>query len=127
MEEFSNPFEMMLQQERSKNISSGVSMGWDSLSTLVNIKSIVKWTKTSYHSFCKSGAFNVPNAGFNPCFNCDVPNHGIVSFPQKKDQKKISENKKKFIKMKQSQGVNGGGKTCEKISNKKGRANKSQK
>ena len=51
VEEFSNPFGMMIQQERVKNLSSGVSMGGYPMSTLVKINSIVKLANTSYHSF----------------------------------------------------------------------------
>ena len=69
-------------------------MGGDSLSTLVNIKSIVKWDSTSYHYLCTKGAFNVFTARFNTCFNCDAPNHGVRSCPQNKDQKNIPDNKK---------------------------------
>ena len=119
VEEFSMPFDMMLQQESVKHLSSGVSKKVDSLSTLAKIKYIVKLANTSYHSFCTSGAFNVTTASFNHCFDCDAPNHGIGSCPHKKDQKSIAENKKKLIKMKQIQGGNGGGKMWAKQSNKK--------
>ena len=95
---------MMLQKERVKHLSSGLSMGGDSLSTSLKIKSIVKLANTPYHSLCTSGAFNVPTAIFNPCLNCDSPDHGVGSCPHKKFQKKIAENKRKFIKIKQSKG-----------------------
>ena len=127
MEYFSNLFGIMLQQEGAKQLSSGVSMGVDSLSTLVKINSIVKLDNNSYHSLCTSGAFNIPNAIFDSCFNCDAPDHGVVSCPNKKYQKNIAENKKKFIKMKKIQGGSGGIKMWAKRSNKKGRTNKSQK
>ena len=69
MGNFSNPFYMILQQERVKHLSSGVSMGGDSMSTLVKIRFIVKLYNTSYHYLCISGALNVPNEIFNTCFN----------------------------------------------------------
>ena len=81
----------MLHQERVKQLSSGVLMGRYSLSTLVKIKSIVKWSNNSYHSLCTSGAINVPTASFNPCFNFDAPNHGVGSLPHKKYQNNIAE------------------------------------
>ena len=65
-------------------------MGGYSLSTLVKINLIAKLANTSYHSLCTSGAFNVPTASFNPCFNVDVPNHGVGSCPKKKYHKKIA-------------------------------------
>ena len=90
-------------------------------------KFIVYLDYTYYHSFCISDAFNVPTASFNPCSNCGAPDHGAGSCPHKKYQKKIAENKNKFIKMKQSQGESRVCKTWAKHSNKKGRTNKSQK
>ena len=101
-------------------------MGGDTISILVDINSIVKLSNTSYHSLCTSDTFNIPTASFNPCFDCDALSHGVGSFPHKKDQKKISEKKKKFIKMKQIQGGSGGCKMWVKLSNKKGWANKVQ-
>ena len=95
VEELRKPFAMMLQKERVTQLIIIVLIGGDSLSTLVNIKAIVKLSNNSYHYLCTSGAFNVPTASFNPCFNCDSTDHGIVSFPHKK----------------QIQGRNGGGKT----------------
>ena len=127
VEEFSNPFDMMIQQERVKHISSGVSMRKYSLSKLVNINSIVKLDNISYHSLCTSGAFNVPIARFDPCFDFDSPDHGVGILPQKKYQKNIAENKKKFIEMKKIQVVNGGGKMWANLINNKGWDNKSQK
>ena len=52
VEYLSKTFDMMLQQERVKHISSGVSMRKYSLSKLVNINSIVKLDNISYHSLC---------------------------------------------------------------------------
>ena len=72
-------------------------------------------------------AFNVPTAGFNPCFGFYAPNHGVGSFPHNKYQNNIAENNKKFIEMKQIQDEGGGGKTWFKRSNKKVRTNKSKK
>ena len=126
VEEFRKTFDMMLQQERVKHLSSGVSIRGDSLSTLVNIKFIGKLANNSYHSLCTSGALNVPTAILNYCFKCDATDHGVVSFPHKKDQNKTAENNNKFIRMKKSQGGNGGGKTWAKHSNKKGWNNKPQ-
>ena len=101
-------------------------MGGDSLSTLVNIKSIIKLANTSYHSLCTSGISNVPTAIFNTCFNCDPPDHDIGILPQKKDHKKITGNNNKLVNMKQSQGGNVGGKKWAKHSKNKGQANKSK-
>ena len=84
VEYFSKTFDMMLHQERVKQLSSGFSMEVDSQSTLVNIKSIVKLANTSYHSLCTSDAFNVPTARFNNDFDCDGTNHGVGSCPHKK-------------------------------------------
>ena len=103
-----------------------MSMVGDLLSKLVKTKCIVKWSNTSYHSLCTSGALNVPTAILNSCFNCDATDHGVVSCPHKKDQNKTAENNNKFIRMKKSQGGNGGGKTWAKHSNKKGWNNKPQ-
>ena len=94
---------------------------------LVNIKLMVKLSNTSYHSLCISGEFNVPTASFNPCFNFYPPNNGVGSLPHKKYQKKIAENRKNFIKIRQSQGGSEGEKTWAKCSNKKGWSNKYQK
>ena len=127
VEDFSKTFNMMLQQERVKQLSSGVSMGGYSLSTLLKLNSIVKLDNTSYRSLCKSGAFNIPTASFNRCFNCDARDHGVGSSPHNKYQEKIAENKKNFIKMKQIQGGSGGGKTWDNRSNNRGRTNKYQK
>ena len=126
VEYFSKPFDMMIQQERVKQLSSGVSMGGDFLSKWVKTNPIVKLANNSYRSLCKSGAFNVPTSSFNSCFNCNAPDHDVGSFPQKRYQKKISGEKKKFIKIKKIQGENGGVKTWDKISNKKCKVNKSQ-
>ena len=60
-------------------------MGGYSLSTLVKIKSIVKFVNTTYHSYYTSYTFNVPTKSFNPSFNCDEPDHGVGIFPLKKD------------------------------------------
>ena len=49
VEKFSNLFDIVIQQERVGKLSSGFSMGLNSLSTLVEIKSIVKLSNTSYH------------------------------------------------------------------------------
>ena len=127
VEELIKPFDMMLQKECVKHLSIGVSMGGDLLSTSLKIKSIVKLANTPYHYLCTSGAFNVPTANVNYCLNCDSPDHVFGSFPHKKFQKKISENKRKFIDMNQSKGWSGGGKTWAKNSNKKGRTNKYHK
>ena len=80
----------MLQKERVKNLSSGLSMGGYSLSTLVKVKSIVKLSNNFYHSLCTSGAFNVPTISFSTCFNFDVPDHGVSSFPHKNDHNNIA-------------------------------------
>ena len=101
-EEFRKPFNVMIQKERVKQLGSIVSMGLYSLSTSVNIKSVIKLDNTSYHYLCTSVAFNVTTASFNPCFSCDATNHGVCSFPHRKDQKKIVGNKNKFIDMKKS-------------------------
>ena len=95
--------------------------------TSVKTKSIVKLAKTSYHSLCTPGAFNVPTVSFNPYLNCDAPDHGVVDFPQNKEQKKIAENMENFIEIKKSQCGNVWGKPWTKHSNKNGRANKYQK
>ena len=79
VEYFSQPFNIMLHQERVKQVSSGVSMVGDSMSTLMKIKSMVKLANTSYHSLCASGEFNVTTVSFHPCFNYVAPNHGIGS------------------------------------------------
>ena len=97
------------------------------MSTLVNIKSIIKLDNNTYQPLCTTVVFNVTTARFNPCFNCDAPGNGIGSLPHKKDKKKIAANKKKFIKTRQSKGGNGGGKNWDKRSNNKGKANKPQK
>ena len=104
LEEFIKPFAMMLQKEHVKHISIGVSMGGDSLSTSLKIKSIVKLANTPYHSLCTPGAFNVPTAIFNYCLNCDSPDHVVGSCPHKKFQENIAENKRKFIDMNQNKG-----------------------
>ena len=101
VEYFSKTFDMMLHQERVKQLSSGFSMEVDSQSTLVNNKSIVKLANTSYHSLCKQGAFDVPIKKSNTCLNCDAPDHGVVIFHHKNYQKNILGDKKKFIKIKQ--------------------------
>ena len=62
----------------------------DLLSKLVKTKCIVKWSNTSYHSLCTSGAFNVPNTSFNPFLNFDAPDHGFGSFPHNKYQNNIA-------------------------------------
>ena len=103
MEEFINPFEMMIQQERVKHIISGVSIGGYSLSKLVKTNSIVKLSNNYYHSLCTPGALNDPTKIFNPCFNFVTPDHGVGSCPHNKYKKNIAENKKKFIDMKQTQ------------------------
>ena len=46
VEEFRNPLDMMLHNERVKQISNEVSMGGYSLSTLVKIKSVFKLSNT---------------------------------------------------------------------------------
>ena len=125
MEDISKPFDVMIQKERVKQLSSVVSVGGDSIYILVKIKFIVKFSKTSYHSLCTAGSFNVPTASFDPCFNFDVPNHGVGSFPHEKNQKKLAENKKKCIDKKQIQGGSGGGKTWSNCINKKFRTNQS--
>ena len=93
----------------------------------MKIKSIVKLSNTFYHSLCTSGAFNFPTASLKPSFICDATNHGVNSFPHKKDKKNIAENKKKFIKMKESQGGGGGFKTRSKRSNKNFWTNKAHR
>ena len=62
----------------------------DLLSKLVKTKSVVNLSNTSYHSLCTSGAFNVPTASFNSCFNFDAPDHGFGSFPHNKYQNNIA-------------------------------------
>ena len=84
MEDFGKPFDMMLQKERVKQLSSGLPMGGYSLSILVKIKSTVNLPNTYYHSLFTSGAFNVPTESFNLCFSCDVTDHGICIFHHKK-------------------------------------------
>ena len=54
-------------------------MGGNPLSTLVKIKYIVKLANTSNHYLCTLVEFNVPTASFNPCFDCDAPEHGVIS------------------------------------------------
>ena len=76
-------------------------MGGDSLSTIAKVNFIFKLADTSCHSFGVSGAFNVPTASFNHCFDFDSPDNGVGSCPHKKYQKKISDNKKNFIEIKQ--------------------------
>ena len=70
---------MILQQKSVKQLSSGVSMGGNPLSTLVKIKYMVKLANTSNHYLCTLVEFNVPTASFNPCFDCDAPEHGVIS------------------------------------------------
>ena len=123
---FRKPFNMMLHQERIKQFNGVLSMGGNSLSTLVKIKSVVKLANNSYHSLCIPGAFNDVTTSFNTCFNCAATEHGIVSFPERKYQNEIAENKNKFIDVKQSQGESEGVKTWAKRSNKKSLTNKSQ-
>ena len=84
VEEFIKPFDMMLHKDRVKHISIGVSMGGDSLSTSLKIKSIVKLANTPYHSLCTPGAFNVPTVSFNPFFSCYAPDHVFGSCPRSK-------------------------------------------
>ena len=102
VEEFIKPFDMMLHKDRVKHISIGVSMGGDSLSTSLKIKSIVKLANTLYHSLCTSGAFSFPTAIFNHCLNCDSHDQVVGSCPHNKFQEKIAENKRKFIDMNKS-------------------------
>ena len=77
VEEFSRPFDMMIQKKRVKQLSSGVSIGGYSLSILPKMKSIVKLSNSSYDSLRTSGAFNVPAVSFSPCLNCVATYHGI--------------------------------------------------
>ena len=58
VEYFRNPFDMMLQKEHVKQLSSGMSMGGDSISKLVKIKSVVKLANISLkHEDRKSVVF----------------------------------------------------------------------
>jgi len=109
VEEFKKPFDLMLNQERLIQLGTGVTIGGDCGPTLVKIRNIAKLANTSYHSRCMSGGWNVPTTGLNPCFNCDDPNHGVGNCPHQKDQKKIAENKKKFIEAKKAKQGSGGG------------------
>ena len=113
----------MLQKDLVKQVSSGVSLGGYSMSTLLNHNSMIKLANNSYHSLCISCAFNVTTAIFNHCFNFDSPEHGVVSCPHKKYQKNILYDNNNFIEIKQIQGGSGGGKTWAKCSDKKGQAN----
>ena len=102
VEEFRNTFDMMLQQEHIKHLSSVLSMGVYALSTLVKIKSIVKLANTFYRYFCTSGSFNFHTKTFNPPFNCGASDHGVGICIHNIYQNNIMENKKNFVNMKQS-------------------------
>ena len=125
--EFTRPFELLLNKERVKQMSTSVMLANTTTATLKRVKQILILANNSYHSLNTSNSWNVPSGHHaarefkHPpkCFNCGEP-HLLPNCKKNRDEGKIARNRKAQMEKGGGKGGNKGGGNSRKKRSKDG-------
>ena len=114
--EFTGPFELLLNQERVKKMSTSTTLGNTITATLKRVKQILILVNISYHYLNTSNSRNAPSGHHaarefkNPpkCFNIGIT-HLLPDCKKPRDEGKTARNRKAHMEKGGGKGVNKGG------------------
>ena len=115
VDEFTGPFELLLNQEKFNQMSTLVKLGNITTATLKRIKQILVLANNSYHSLNTSNSWNVPSGHHDArefkhptnCFNCGEP-HLRPDYKKPRNEGNIACNRKAHMEKGGEKGGNKG-------------------